>query len=60
MGIEVFYIMAGIGYNHSYFEKFKLIATKAELSGNPRVAYFPSSADTLMNVSGVNHPAIQL
>lgn len=51
IGTEVFYIMAGIGYNHSYFDKYKLITQKAELSGNPRLGYFPSSADTLMNVS---------
>lgn len=51
IGTEVFYIMAGIGYEHSFFNKYKLITQKAELSGNPRCGYFPSSADTLMNVS---------
>ena len=49
----MFYIMAGIGYDHSYFQKYKLIIEKAELSGNPNVDVFPSSADTLMNVSGM-------
>lgn len=50
IGTEVFYIMAGIGYEHSYFKKYKLVVEKAELSGNPRVAQFPMSADTLMQV----------
>lgn len=50
IGTQVFYIMAGIGYNHSYFQKYKLVTEKAELSGNPRLAYFPGRADTLMNV----------
>ena len=49
----MFYIMAGIGYDHSYFHKYKRIIQKAELSGNPNVDVFPSSADTLMNVSGM-------
>ena len=53
IGTEVFYIMAGIGYDHSFFKKFKLITEKAELSGNPRCAFFPESADTLMNVSAL-------
>ena len=51
VGTEVLYLMSGIGYKHGYFTKFRLITEKAELSGNPRCAYFPSSADTLMNVS---------
>ena len=54
IGTQVFYIMAGIGYEHNYFKKYKLITEKAELSGNPRLAYFPSSADVLMNVSATN------
>lgn len=51
IGIEVFYIMAGIGYDHPFFKKYKLVTEKAELSGNPRCAHFPTTADTLMNVS---------
>ena len=50
IGTEVFYIMAGIGYDHSFFAKYKLITEKAELSGNPKCANFPCSADSLMNV----------
>ena len=51
IGTEVFYIMAGIGYNHSYFEKYKLITQKAELSGDPNISRFPDSFDDLTEVS---------
>ncbi len=53
IGTQVFYIMAGIGYDHSFFKKYKLVVRKAELSGNPRLAHFPSSAETLINVRAV-------
>ena len=51
IGTEVFYIMAGIGYNHKYFQKYKLITQKAELSGDPNVSRFPDSFDDLTEVS---------
>ena len=51
IGTEVFYIMAGIGYEHSDFEKFKLITEKAELSGNPIVSRFPDNFQDLTEVT---------
>ena len=50
IGTEVFYIMAGIGYKHSYFKKYMLITQKAELSGDPNVSRFPDSFHDLTEV----------
>jgi len=51
IGTEVFYIMAGIGYDHSFFKKYKLITQKAELSGDPNISRFPDSFDDLTEVN---------
>ena len=51
IGTEVFYIMAGIGYRHDYFDKYKLVTQKAELSGNPNLSRFPDSMDDLTEVT---------
>ena len=50
IGTEVFYIMAGIGYRHDFFEKYRLVATKAELSGDPKLSKFPTSVEELTQV----------
>ena len=51
IGTEVFYIMAGIGYRHSYFKKYKLITQKAELSGDPALSHFPDSFHDMTEVN---------
>jgi len=45
--------MAGIGYKHSDFEKYKLITEKAELTGNPIVSRFPDSFHDLTEVLNI-------
>ena len=55
IGTQVFYIMAGIGYNHSFFEKYKLITQKAELSGDPNMSRFPGSFEDLTEVCKFQH-----
>ena len=44
---QVIYIMAGIGYQHSYIEKYFRIVEKAELSGNPLLDHFPTGPEDL-------------
>lgn len=50
IGTEMFYIMAGIGYKHSFFKKYKLITKKAELCGDPNVSRFPSDYQNMTEV----------
>ena len=50
IGTEVFYVMADIGYNHSYFKKYRLITQNAELSGDPNISCFPDSFDDLTEI----------
>ena len=51
IGTEVFYIMAGIGYRHKYFKKYKLVTKKAELTGDPKLSRYPKTAEELMQVT---------
>ena len=51
IGTEVFYIMAGIGYRHKYFKKYKLVTLKAELTGDPKLSRYPKTAEELMQVT---------
>ena len=53
IGTEMFYIMAGIGYKHSYFKKYKLITQKAELSGDPNCSRFPDSYQDMTEVHDI-------
>ncbi|XP_065899514.1 uncharacterized protein [Dysidea avara] len=54
IGTEMFYIMAGIGYKHSYFKKYKLITQKAELSGDPNCSRFPDSYQDMTEASEIS------
>ncbi|XP_053402941.1 uncharacterized protein LOC128558118 [Mercenaria mercenaria] len=47
IGTMVFYIMAGIGYQHSSFKKYRRVVEKAELSGNPGLDHFPTRVEDL-------------
>lgn len=51
IGTEVFYIMAGIGYDHSFFKKYMQITQKAELSGDPNMSRFPDSFKDMTEVN---------